>query len=371
MDIARQRLHRTFLAGSSHATGRDVVRALGAVQAQDFEGAKWALSKRAAGTTETSLEEEFASGQILRTHMLRPTWHFVDPLDIRWLLALTGPRVRQTMAVYDRRLGLDEATFRRSDVALTKALRDGAYLTRTELKEVLARAKVALGDGTSGVQRMAHLMMRAELDSVICSGPRKGKQFTYALLDERAPTTDPKDRDEALLELTSRYFRTRSPATAQDFSWWSGLSMADARRGIDLARAELEPVTIDGVNYWTHGELPRKPKPSAHLLPNYDEFFIGYRDRSAIGRRLGSLKSVSGGNAIIANVITVDGQLVGGWRRSPGRETVRLDVKVLSRLTPAEQKRLSMEIRRFETYLGRPVELRGLTGGKPRLRSAR
>jgi len=356
MDIARQRLARTFLANRPWSSGRDVVRALGAVQAQDYEGAKWALAQRTSGVTDASIEREFESGQILRTHVLRPTWHFVDPSDIRWMLSLTAPRIAAAMASYDRKLELDATVFRRSHAALTKALRDGKHLTRTELKAILAKAKV----GTLGVQRAAHLLMHAELDALICSGPRRGKQFTYALLDERVPPVAPLERDEALLELTRRYFRGRSPATAHDFGWWSGLAMADARRGIDLARADLELVTIDGVAYWV-GDVPAlRPKPSAHLLPNYDEFFIGYRDRSAIGVRLDSVKSVTGGNALIANVIAMDGQLVGGWRRTLGTDRIRLDLQVLTRLSAAEQKRLLAEVRRYEAFAGKPVNVNGL-----------
>jgi len=359
MDIARQRLHRTFLVDRRWTTGSDVVRALGAVQAQDYEGAKWALSMRTTAATDAAIEREFESGAILRTHVLRPTWHFVDPTDIRWMLALTGPRVMKTMATYDRKLGLDERVFRRSNAALTKALRD-ADLTRTELKAVLEPKVGPLGGGVAGVQRTAHLMMRAELEGVICSGPRRGKQFTYALLDRRVRSAAILDRDEALLELTRRYFRTRSPATPQDFSWWSGLPMADVRRGIDLARAELESVSIDNVAYWVHGDTPSRAKPSAWLLPNYDEFFIGYRDRSAIGVRLDSVKSVTGGNALIANVIAMDGQLVGGWRRTLGTDRIRLDLQVLARLSVAEQKRLLAEVRRYEAFAGKPVTVNGL-----------
>ena len=359
MDIARQRLHRTFLVDRRWTTGSDVVRALGAVQAQDYEGAKWALSMRTTAATDAAIEREFDSGAILRTHVLRPTWHFVDPTDIRWMLALTGPRVMKTMATYDRKLGLDERVFRRSNAALTKALRD-ADLTRTELKAVLEPKVGPLGGGVAGVQRTAHLMMRAELEGVICSGPRRGKQFTYALLDRRVRSAAILDRDEALLELTRRYFRTRSPATPQDFSWWSGLPMADVRRGIDLARAELESVSIDNVAYWVHGDTPSRAKPSAWLLPNYDEFFIGYRDRSAIGVRLDSVKSVTGGNALIANVIALDGQLVGGWRRTLGTDRIRLDLQVLTRLSAAEQKRLLSEVRRYEAFAGKPVTVNGL-----------
>jgi hypothetical protein len=360
MDIARQRLARTFLATRPWSTGRDVVRALGAVQAQDYEGAKWALSMRTSGATDAAIEREFESGTILRTHVLRPTWHFVDPTDIRWMLALTGPRVMKTMSTYDGKLGLDGKAFRKSHAALTRALRDHAHLTRTELKAVLEPKVGPLGTGATGVQRVAHLMMRAELEGVICSGPRRGKQMTYALLDERVPSAPSISRDEALLELTRRYFRTRSPATPQDFSWWSGLAMADARRGIDLARDELESVSIGDVVYWMHGDTPGRQKPSAWLLPNYDEFFIGYRDRSAIGTRLKSVKAVTGGNALIAHVIAIDGQLVGGWRRSPARDSIRLKVQLMAPLTSTEQKRVLAEVRRFGTFIGLPVDLHGL-----------
>jgi hypothetical protein len=356
MDIARQRLAHSCLLGSPWSTGREVVHAFGAVQAQDYDGAKWALALRAPGVTGDAIEQEFAHGSILRTHVLRPTWHFVGPADIRWMLALTGPRVKQVMASYDRKLELDDKVFRRSHAAVAKALRDGAHLTRKELKAVLARARV----GPLGVQRTAHLMVRAELDAVICSGPRRGKQFTYALLDDRVPPVAPLARDEALLELTRRYFRTHSPAAARDFAWWSGLSMADARRGLDLAQRDLERVTVDGEIYWTTGAPATRPKPSGHLLPNYDEFFIGHRDRSAIGRRLASVKAVTGGNFLIAHVVVIDGQLVGEWRRTPGHDPVRLDLKLLTRLSGAEQDRLLREARHYASFAGKPVELHGL-----------
>ena len=365
MDIARQRLAGTFLTTNPWTTARDVVRALGAVQAQDYEGAKWALSMRTTGLSDESIEREFAAGSILRTHVLRPTWHFVDPEDIRWMLALTGPNVVKRMATYDRQLEISEADFRRSNAALARALRDGAHLTRAELKEVLSRAKV----GTLGVQRAAHLIMRAELDAIICSGPRHGKQFTYALLDERVPPAPTKDRDEALLELTRRYFRTRSPATAQDYSWWSGLGMADIRRGIDLARTELEQVTIDGKIYWSAGvSSATRPAPSAHLLPNYDEFFIGYRDRSAIGNRVASVTSVTGWGSFIAHVVAVDGQLVGGWKRLPGRGKVMLRFTLVASLTPAERARVLGQARRFAAFAGLPVEVEGIEASKRKAR---
>lgn len=355
MDIVNQRLHGTLLVGPPRPNARDVVGALGAVQAQDYDGAKWALGMRST-QNDAAIETSFNTGDILRTHVLRPTWHFIERSDIRWLLALTGPQVKRTMAPYNRHLELDEAAFRRANRILVRALRDGRYLTRAELKRILVRARV----GTLSVQRTAHLLMRAELESIICSGPRRGKQFTYALLDERAPATPSRDRDEAIHELALRYFHTRGPATPQDFSWWSGLRMPDVRRALALVRTQLESVTLDGTVYWFGGHRHPRARPSAHLLPNYDEYFIGYRDRSAIGRRLKSLKAVTGGNAVISNVVTLNGQVVGGWRRTAGREAVQLRLTLLDRLTPAERSRVRRQVNRYATFLGTSVEWEGV-----------
>lgn len=365
MDLARRRLVRTLLAASSFRTGREVVRALGAVQAQDYEGAKWALALRAPGVTDADLEREFTAGEIVRTHVLRPTWHFVDPAEVRWMLALTGPHVRRRMLPYDRRLGLDESVVRRSNRALERALRDGAFLTRAEIKEVLVRARV----GPPDVQRTAHLLMRAELDGVIISGPRKGRQFTYALLEARVASTEALDHDAALARLARRYFTTRAPATAADFAWWSGLPMAEVKRAIGAAGTALSAVRIDGVTYHEPPGGPGRARASAFLLPNYDEFFIGYRDRGAIGRRLGSTRIVTGGSALIGNVVVVDGQLVGGWRRTRlgGRST--LVVSLLSALTPGERSRVASAARHLARFLGEPVEVRGLAA--PAARAAR
>jgi hypothetical protein len=350
--VARRRLAGTLLSGSTHRTGASVVKALGAVQAQDFPGAKWALGMRASGTTDTSIQAEVDAGRILRTHVLRPTWHFVAPEDIRWMLALTGPRISRTMGYYSKVLGLTPKVFTKSLDIMARALEGGQARTRRELYEVLVGAKLP----AQGTQRLARLVMEAETQGIVCSGPMRGKQFTYALIDERAGPTQPKERDEALLELTKRYFPTRGPATPQDFAWWSGLTVADGKRGIDMAGRALEKTSIDGRDYWLGaGARDVKPRPSAHLLPNYDEFFIGYRDRGAIGVRLKSVKAVTGGNALIAHIVVVDGQIVGGWRRLPAGPGVRLAMKVLDRLSRAERALVDAEVKRLERFLGVPV----------------
>ncbi|HEY8925947.1 MAG TPA: winged helix DNA-binding domain-containing protein, partial [Polyangia bacterium] len=266
-DIAGARLANQRLVGSPSDRAEDVVRALGAVQAQDYAGAKWALGLRLDGHTDADVERAFDEGRILRTHVLRPTWHFVAPRDIRWMLALTAPRVRAAMAYYDRQLDITDGLCRRSQAVLAKALAGGNHLTREELGKALAGAGI-VAQG----QRLGNLMMRAELDAVVCSGPRRGKQFTYALLDERTPASPSLDRDEALAELASRYFIARGPALVPDFAWWSGLTVNDAQRAVTLAGARLRAVTVDGRTYWRGARARAATAPAAliHLLPSFD-----------------------------------------------------------------------------------------------------
>ena len=279
LDITGARLRAQRLAAAGFARPEEVVRWMVAVQAQEYPDAKWALGLRMRRGNDASIERAFAAGHILRTHVMRPTWHFVAPADIRWLLALTGPRVSTAIASYNRKLELDAGVFRRSRRAIARALRGGAQLTRQELKAVLQRA----GIHADGVQRLAHIVMQAELDAVICSGARRGKQFTYALLDGRVPPARALSRDEALAELTRRYFISHGPAQVQDFAWWSGLTVADVRAGLEMVAPDLARDSVAGRTYWFSPSVPaiRPRPPAAFLLPLYDEYLIAYKDRSA------------------------------------------------------------------------------------------
>jgi hypothetical protein len=213
LEIAHQRLHNQLISRQTFEKAGDVVGWLGAVQAQDYAAAKWAVGQRVQEATDVAIDRAFADGAILRTHVMRPTWHFVTPADIRWMLQLTAPRVNALNASYYRQRALDDDIFKRSNAILAKALQGGKQLTRTELASVLQQAGIATGD----LLRLTYLMIRAELDGVLCSGARRGKQFTYALLDEQAPQAKSLERDEALAELTRRYFTSHGPATLQDF----------------------------------------------------------------------------------------------------------------------------------------------------------
>ena len=355
LDICRRRLAGQFLTTTGPTTPADVVQILGAVQAQDYAGAKWALAQRVRGVTDMAVEATIDAGEILRTHVLRPTWHFVAPADIRWMLALTGARVKAKMASSNERLEIDRAFVRRSNAVFEKALSGGRSLTRAELAAALRRARLGVVAG----QRLAHLVMVAELDGVVVSGPRRGKQFTYALLEERAAPAAPMTTEEALHELARRYFTTRGPATPHDFAWWSGLTVADAKRGIASNADVLEHVSLGGMDYWMAVDQPPPSRDrSAHLLPNYDEYFIGHRDRSAIGTRLGDIGSVMGGTVLVPNVIIVDGQLVGTWKRTASGDRMVMELRPSARLSTAERRRIVSAAIDFGRFHGLSVDVR-------------
>ncbi|HEU5348920.1 MAG TPA: winged helix DNA-binding domain-containing protein, partial [Ktedonobacterales bacterium] len=271
--LGLRRLSQQRLAREPLDTPEDVVNWLGAVQSQEYQAALWSLGLRMCAATADVIERAFNEGAILRTHVMRPTWHFVTPADIRWMLELTAPRISATMAYYNRQLELDDDLFTHSNTVIAAALEGERQLTRPELGAALAQAGIAVKG-----QRLGHIIMRAELDGVICSGPRRGKQFTYALLAERAPQSQTLPRDEALAELVRRYFTSHGPATTRDFAWWSGLTVTDARAGLASVGSALSREEIDGQTYWfSASALPEAdPAHAALLLPTYDELLVGY-----------------------------------------------------------------------------------------------
>jgi hypothetical protein len=349
LDIAQQRLFNQRVIADPFERPGDVVSWLAAVQSQDYAGAKWALGLRLQNTHDADVDRAFNTGTILRTHVLRPTWHFVTPADIRWLLALTAPRVQAANATMYRRLELDDAALKRSHKALTNALHGGRYLTREELRNALQKAGIAADSG----QRLAYIVMHAELDGLICSGPRRGKQFTYALLEERVPPVKALTRDEALAELTQRYFAGHGPATAQDFAKWSGLIIADARRGLDSVKDRLQHEVLAGDDYWFAPTMSPANwiSPTAYLLSVYDEFLIGYADRSMIAAPEVIAKLFTMG-AALTYVVVIDGQIVGSWRRMLNKEAVNIEIHPFRKLTKAEQRAVATAAQRYGEFLG-------------------
>ena len=352
LDIPAYRLFNQRLSRDKFKTAADVVRYLGAVQAQDYAGAKWAIGLRTDGLSDSDVDRAFTEGAILRTHMLRPTWHFVAPEDIRWMLALSGPRVRGLLVYMDRQLELDGDTLKKCNALLSKTLQGGKQITRADLETAFEKAGIPARG-----QRLGHILMHAELDGLVCSGGRRGKQFTYILLEERVPAAKEWTAEESLAELVQRYFLTRGPATLQDFSWWSGLTLSDARKGMEMVKNRFVNRTVNNQTYWfPETELPPKERfPPAYLLPNYDEYFIGFKDRSAIGeiaRQVGIRKDDP---ALIAHILIFDGQLIGGWRRTLNKDSVHVETSPITRLSRSEEQAVREAAERFGEFLRLPV----------------
>lgn len=342
-----RRLAGHRLAGQPCGTPAEVVSWLCAVQSQDYAGAKWAIAQRTAGASDTEVEAAFNAGAILRTHVLRPTWHFVSPADIRWLLALTGPRVRRVLASHDRTLGIDEQLLARVCRVFERALRDRTYLTRAELAQALSRKGIV----ASG-QRLARLAAHAELTGLICSGPRRGRHSTYALLDERAAPAPPIGRDEALATLARRYLDSHGPATLRDFSWWSGLTMGEGRRGLEAAGARVRP--LNDLALWS---LPPngpgvRPAGLAHLLPNYDEYLVAYKDRAPVaGSDWGSIVAEHRTDPF-GYYLLLDGRIAGSWRAIARGAGVALEVACQQPPTSRTRQAIARAARRYGLFAG-------------------
>ena len=352
--IAGARLRAQRLTGKSFGDAVEAVRRLGAVQAQDYPAAKWGLAQRLDGATDAVLDQLYDQGDILRTHVLRPTWHFVLPEDIRWLLQLTGPRVMAGTAGRWRQLEIDREVIARSRAAWHAALAGGRSLTRPELGSVLGAA----GISPEG-QRLPHLLMALELEGFLASGPRRGAQLTWALLEERAPASPSMGPEDSLRELALRYYRSHGPAQLQDFAWWSGLTLADARRGLALAGTNLETRSIDGKDYWHDPGLDWRPVRDGvvHLLPNFDEYTVGYRDRSALMHASYPFRpELFAFSSILSNIVTAGGELRGSWRRVTTSGGVRVEVRPLAPLARSVRAGIDEAVRRYARFLGRPAE---------------
>ncbi len=353
-DITHYRLTSQRLANNTFTTAEEVVSWLCAVQSQDFPGAKWGVAQRMKSATNASLDEAFNAGKILRTHVMRPTWHFVTPEDIAWMIELTSPQVKKVLGSYNKKLELDDALFAKTNKLITKALQNNNYLTRQELRTIL----IENGFETN-VQRLAHIVSWAELDGLICSGPIKEKQFTYALIDERAPKGKKLSREEAIGTLAMRYLISHGPAQVKDFSWWSGLKMNDARNGFAMNASQLQKETIDGKEYWfsTKSQAARIISPKIDLLPNYDEYGIAYADRSALEDTEHHFVLDARGNPFFMHLVMLDGRLVGSWKRTIKKNEVIIETKFIP-LNKSEKEAFEKEVTNYGKFLDLPVTIK-------------
>lgn len=332
-----------------------MVRHFLAVQSQDYLGAAWAVSQRLDGATSAEIDRAFDAGELIRTHVLRPTWHFVAPEDLRWLLALTGPRLQRGDLHRRRALEIDDGVIVPTLRVFEATIGEAGPQTRLELRAALARAGIEADAG-----RLAHLLMHAELEALVCSGPRRDGAQTFALVEQRVPPSAARSREEALAELARRYVASHGPAQDVDLAWWSGLNLGEVRRGLREASPALESEVIDGRTFWfADAASPARLPATMHLLPNYDELLVAFRDR-ADGLHPGLPAGARVAQEILNHVIVRDGVVVGRWYRPTvaSGPVVRLEPRVP--LESGDRERLSGAVGRYARFLGRELAVAGL-----------
>ena len=348
-DIIRLRLYNQHIAKPLDGSPAAVVSSQLAMQAQDYAGALWSVGLRLPQATQADIERAIDNRQIVRTWPMRGTLHFLAADDIRWMLALLAPRVLAATASRRRNLKLDDTVFALAQRLITAALQGGKVLTRNQLLEELEKGGITTA-GQRGIHILAHLSQQA----VICFGPHQEKLPTFVLLDEWIPTSKKLTRDQALAELAQRFFTGHGPATIQDLSRWAGLTLRDARAGLEAASSQLASETVDGQVYWMAPAPAAPHDPSAiYLLPGFDEYILGYKDRSLMLELEHSQKIVPGNNGVFMPTIVSDGQVIGTWKRLVKKDTVHITLLPFVKISPAQQAAAEVSASRYAAFTGK------------------
>lgn len=350
-EISNIRLYNQQIAKTKFNSPKDVVKWMGAMQAQDFNMSKWAIGIRTEDCTEKQIVDAYNKGEIIRTHVMRPTWHYVSPDDIYWMLNLTAPRIKSSMKSRNRELELDGALLLKTNKIIEKALEEEGQITREEFSVKFNKEGIKTDNN-----RLSHILFEAELDSLICSGPIKGNKITYMLLKERVKPGKTLTREESLAELAQRYFTSHGPAKIQDFAWWSGLSLSEARKGLELVKNDFLSEEVEGETYW-FAEIIEKSNDNdgIHFIPAFDEFLISYKDRTASLSNVFNRKTVSI-NGIFYPIIVAKGQVAGLWKKVKNKNGVIIETNFF--VNEAGDSVSAEDLEKLSLFTGGKIELR-------------
>ena len=356
-ETAQHRLANQQVSQPELSTPEELAHWMGAMQAQDYEMAKWALGVRLPGSTRKDIEKAIQAGQIIRTHLLRPTWHFVAANNLRWILELSAPRIRVAARSRQKQLGITKELISKSNKVIEQALANNKAMMRKELVEHLEDTGFKNEDN-----KASHLLINAELDGVICSGPSLEKDYTYALFEDPVPPAQKLTKEEALAKLALTYFKSHGPATLEDFTWWSGLTKTGARKALKLAEEKLISDEIDSQTYWISEETkhPGFHEESVYLLPAYDEYLISYRDRNAAIRIEDQKRAISN-NGIFRPIIVLNGEVVGIWKRTEKKNAVYVETKFFRDLSKERIEQVEEAAKKFADFLGKELNLAHLS----------
>jgi hypothetical protein len=348
-ELARRRLYAQRIYQANFTSAEETVAWMGAMQAQDYQGALWSIGLRTPSLTRKDVEQAIIDRTIVRTWPMRGTLHFLAATDARWIVALLAPRALAAAAGRRKQLEIDDAVIAKSRQILTSALSGGKCLTRAAVCALLDKGGVA----TTGQRGIHILHYFAEL-GLLCFGPHEGKQPTFVLMDEWLPATPTKEKEEALCELAKRYFKSHGPASLRDFIGWAHLTVVDARLGLELAKPELIHTETEGVSYWFDGS--NLPAPArTYLLPGFDEYMLGYKNRLAALPSQFANRIVPGNNGMFISTLVIDGQVAGTWKRTTRKTSQLLTLLPFKSLTNADSKSIEPAIKRYKMFSSLPT----------------
>lgn len=346
-EIALLRMASQKILKTNFHEPQEIVHHLGAMQAQDYTMAKWAIGSR-CDATEKSIEEAINSGKIIRTHILRPTWHFVSSEDIHWMMDLSGPQVKKIILSAAKKYDLDEKKLKKINASIEKILLYNKSLTREEIIRELGFKKEIVQNFSSTL-----IMGYAELDGLVCNGNMKGRQITYSLLEEKVPKSKTKlTKEEGLAKLAKRYFESHGPATLPDFTWWSGFPATTAKLTVLSIESELDSVEVDGKKYWFKKGLTSEldtPK-KIHFLPSFDEILISYKTREITIAKEHQANAFTN-NGIFWPIIIENEKVIGIWKRTVKKEHTRIETSFFETISQKKKALILEAIKPFENYL--------------------
>ncbi len=345
-ELLHIRLYNQLLSMHALTEPREVVAWMGAMQSQALEMAKWAIGSRLKQSTAKEITAALNRGEMIRTHILRPTWHFVAAEDLRWMYGLSYPRLKPVYRSYAKMLGADESLLYGLIPLIEELLSGGRHLSKQELGSALAEKRVALDDN-----HLSMLLSFAELEGVIVNGELDGNRQTFTLLEEWVPYLPAISREDALSRLAGRYFSSHGPATLQDFTWWSGLTVTECRQAMEMIRAGFIRETIDGKECWMPSDIQTPPSDfvSARLLAPFDEFVVSYKDRSELIEEAHYGKVITK-NGIFLPTIMLDGRIIGSWKKSTKKNVPRITLTFFGEMPKKTLSLFQPEVERVEKF---------------------
>lgn len=346
-EIANIRMQGQQLSAPQFDEPADLVSWMGAMQAQDYNMMKWAIGLRLKSGTIEKVESAISRGEILRTHVMRPTWHIVAAEDIRWMIGLSAKRIKAAMISWRKDLSVTEKLLSKTTDHIIKILEGNNSLTRQEIGEGLSREGIA-----TDTRSLYHFLSIAEAEGIICSGVDKGRLQTYALIDERVPPTKTLHREEALAKLAHNYFRSHSPASITDFTWWSGLSATEAKQAISFIEKELSIEKFAGESLYIHQSCYNMVQADEilHLMPPFDEYLISYKDRTH-ALPLHHYPKAFTNNGIFYPVIMRNGRIIGNWKKSVSKEKLNIETSFFEKGTAPDKKSIKKAEQKYKLFL--------------------